>query len=64
LEAAGVGLLGLAFAFFEVGSIKPSLLQAYKSFKISRRIQSNFGNNRRNLQVEQVVLIRAARRSL
>jgi hypothetical protein len=30
-DAAGVGLLGLAFAFFEGGSIKPSSLQAYGS---------------------------------
>jgi hypothetical protein len=27
-DAAGVGLLGLVFAFFEGGSIKPSSLQA------------------------------------
>jgi hypothetical protein len=28
-DAAGVGLLGVAFAFFEGDSIKPSSLQAY-----------------------------------
>jgi hypothetical protein len=29
-DAAGVGLLGLPFAFFEGGSINPSSLQAYE----------------------------------
>jgi hypothetical protein len=51
-DAAGVGLMGLAFTFFEGGSINPSSLQAYESLKINRRIQSNFGDSRRNLQVE------------